>query len=139
MRKFETRLRVRVNDINYGGHLANDRVLTYFHEGRVRYLEQLGVSEGDIGDGVSLIQTEAYIAYKGEAYMGDLLNISIWIDDFRRTRFKTHYRIQNAEGKEIAAGYVVLAGFDYQARKPRRIPEAFKEKIRQFQDGSPIV
>jgi acyl-CoA thioesterase FadM len=34
---FRTRLRVRVDDVNYGGHLGNDAVLTLCHEARIRF------------------------------------------------------------------------------------------------------
>jgi hypothetical protein len=32
---FRTRLRVRVDDVHYGGHLGNDSVLTLCHEARL--------------------------------------------------------------------------------------------------------
>jgi hypothetical protein len=31
LRRFSTRLTVRVGDINYGGHLGNDKFLLYFY------------------------------------------------------------------------------------------------------------
>ena len=135
MQKFITHLAIRVYDLNYGGHLANDRVLSLFHEARVQYLSALGVSESDIGDGVALTQTEAYVAYKGEGLLGDQLVISVWIDNFSRTRFRVNYNVvRQKDEKAIAAGYTVLAAFDYAARKPKRIPELFKHKVSEFQE-----
>ena len=34
---FETKLKIRVSDLNYGGHLGNDSVLSLAHESRVRF------------------------------------------------------------------------------------------------------
>lgn len=134
MQKFIAHLTIRVYDLNYGGHLANDRVLSLFHEARVQYLQALDVSESDIGNGVALTQTEAYVAYKGEGFLGDQLDISVWIDEFSRTRFRVNYTIvRQKDEKTIATGYTMLAAFDYAARKPKRIPEPFKEKVRAFQ------
>ncbi len=131
---FYTELQVRVGDLNYGGHLGNDKFLLYFHEARVRYFQALGVSEADIGDGVSLTQTEAYIAYKGEAFLGDVLSIGVRIDEFSRARFRVNFSIiRPTDEKLIATGYTILAAFDYRTRKPQRIPQSFKEKVLAYQ------
>ena len=131
---FATRLKVRVSDINYGGHLANERVLGYFHEARVRYLEVLGLSEVDIGGQVSLTQTEAFVSYKGEGFLGDDLEIAASIIEFSRARFKIEYEIVRPfDQKLIATGYTVLAGFDYQTKRAQRIPQSFKNAVNEFQ------
>ena len=36
---FSTELRVRITDVNYGGHMGNDSLLGLLHEARVRFLE----------------------------------------------------------------------------------------------------
>ena len=38
---FTTSLTVRINDINYGGHLGNEAVLAYIQEARMRFLNYL--------------------------------------------------------------------------------------------------
>ncbi len=134
---FHTELHVRVGDLNYGGHLGNDKFLLYFHEARVRYFQFLGVTEADIGDGISLTQTEAYIAYKGEALLGDVLSIRVHIDEFSRARFRVNFIItRSKDDKLIATGYTILAAFDYLAHKPQRIPQSFKDKVLAYQ--SPV-
>jgi acyl-CoA thioester hydrolase len=37
---FETQLKVRIGDINYGGHMGNDAVLTLAHQARIEFLEK---------------------------------------------------------------------------------------------------
>lgn len=135
--RFSTEMAVRVTDLNYGAHLANDTVLSFFHEARVRYLAALGVNEADIGDETSLTQTEAHIEYKNEAFLGDVLTVFVWIDDIARVRFRVNYDIvRERDGKHIATGYVILAGFDYDSRRPKRIPESFRERIQHFHSSS---
>ena len=133
MNTFTTELTVRVTDINYGGHLGTDRVLALFHEARVRFLKALELSEKDIGDGVSLTQTEALVQYKGEAFLGDSLTCVVWIDQFGGIRFRMCYELlQAVTGKLIASGYTDLAGFDYRTHKLKRLPLSFKEKAGRF-------
>ncbi|NOY57867.1 MAG: acyl-CoA thioesterase [Calditrichaeota bacterium] len=135
MQSFQTKLTVRVGDMNYGGHLANDKTLLYFHEARIRYFRELGITEGNIGDDVALTQTEAYINYTGEAFCGDELLIKVQIDNITRARFKVNYEITRiGDEKSIATGYTVLAGFDYSSKKLKRIPQSFRDKVTKFQD-----
>lgn len=131
--RFSTEIIIRVTDLNYGAHLANDTVLSYFHEARVRYFDALGVSEANIGDDTSLTQTEAHIEYKNEGFLADLLTIFVWIDEISRVRFRINYDIvRESDGKHIAQGYTVLAGFDYSTRRPKKIPESFRERIQHY-------
>ena len=45
---YQTNIKVRISDINYGGHLGNDSILSIIHESRVRFLNEYGFSEKDI-------------------------------------------------------------------------------------------
>jgi len=134
MQYFQTKLTVRIGDMNYGGHLANDKTLLYFHEARIRYFRELGITEGNIGDNIALTQTEAYIKYTGEAFLGDELLIKVHVDDITRARFRVNYEITRiGDEKSIATGYTVLAGFDYSSKKLKRIPQSFRDKVTKFQ------
>ena len=44
---FQTEITVRVTDLNYGGHLGNDKLLSLIHEARVAFLACFGFSEMD--------------------------------------------------------------------------------------------
>jgi acyl-CoA thioesterase FadM len=54
---FAWEITVRTTDLNYGGHLGNDRVLSLVHEARVAFLASHGWTELDCG-GASLIMAE---------------------------------------------------------------------------------
>jgi YbgC/YbaW family acyl-CoA thioester hydrolase len=135
LRRFSTRLTVRIGDINYGGHLGNDKFLLYFHEARLRFLKNLGLSEQDIGEGVALTQVEAFLRYQGQAHLGDELEIAVCVSEFSRARFRFEYEITRPlDAKAIATGYTVMAGFDYQRTRPERIPIEFKQTVERFQN-----
>ena len=139
IRPFTTSITIRVTDLNYGGHLGNDSLYSFFHEARVRYLAELGLNEGDIGGGVSLAQTEGYVEYKGEAFLGDVLEAEVHIDVTKRTRFRVNYKfLRRQDSRLIGTGYAVLAAFDYATRKPQRLPNSFIEKINAYQMQPPV-
>ncbi|MBN1999556.1 acyl-CoA thioesterase [candidate division KSB1 bacterium] len=133
MRKFKTTIVVRIDDINYGGHMGNDRYLTFFHEARLRFFKVLGFSEMDIGDGTSLTQAEAFISYKAEVFSGDRLEIGVFIDQISGLRFRVMYEMTRESDKKIVAhGYTLMVGFDYQLRKAKKIPQVFKQKVEAY-------
>jgi acyl-CoA thioesterase FadM len=68
---FTTEIPIRISDINYGGHLGNDAVLSILHESRVRLLLEHGYSEFNV-EGVGIIMTDSAIVYKSEAFYGEL-------------------------------------------------------------------
>ena len=69
---FSCEMTVRTPDLNYGGHLGNDRLLSLVHEARVAFLASHDLSELDFG-GVSLILGDTAVVYQAEAYAGDVL------------------------------------------------------------------
>ena len=67
---FSTLLPIRITDLNYGGHVGNDTVVSLLHEARMQYLSHYGYSELDLG-GISLIMGDLAIEYKGEVFYGN--------------------------------------------------------------------
>ena len=126
---FETEIKVRISDINYGGHLGNDAVLSLAHEARIRFLESMGYTELNI-EGASIIMTDAEIVYRNESFYGDLINIALAIQDISNTGFDFLYRlVRVSDNKEIARAKTGIVFFNYETKKIIPIPENFKTKI----------
>ncbi|WP_420385026.1 acyl-CoA thioesterase [Roseivirga sp.] len=125
---FETTLPVRISDINYGGHLGNDRVLSLIHEARFQYYKSLGYRDELSIDGVGTIQADTAIVYKGEAFHGDEIKVQIAIADITRKSFDVLYAL-SCEGKEIARAKTGIVMFNYEEGKVCNIPEPFLNKI----------
>ncbi|MGK7395231.1 MAG: acyl-CoA thioesterase [Candidatus Cyclobacteriaceae bacterium M3_2C_046] len=130
---FETHIKIRVTDLNYGAHLGNDRVLGLMHEARIQFLQSLGVSnEKDGIDGLGIIMNDAAIAYKSEAFYGDELLIQVGVYDVRRVSFDVVYRlIRVADQKEVAAGKTGVVCFNYANRKVSPFPSEFFNKLKK--------
>ena len=125
--------RVRINDVNYGGHVANSAVLNFFQDARIAYLNHIGgYSELDLGGGLGMILPEAHVKYRAEMFHGDELLIGVRVNALSRSSFTMQYRIERA-GEVTAEGETALVCFDYQSRKPRRLDTGFKDKLRDFE------
>ena len=126
---FHTDLQVRVTDLNYGGHLGNDRLLSLIHEARIGFLAAHGFSELDCG-GVSLIMGDAALVYLGEAYVGDILRIEVAAGELGRSGFRLFYRITRiSDGAAVALAETGMVAFDYRARKIRTLPESVRSVV----------
>jgi len=126
---FATELPLRITDINYGGHLGNDAVLSLLHEARVRFLKQYGYTELNI-EGAGTIMSDTVIIFKSEAFYGDVVVVEIALGEFERKSCDFLYRISNKEtDKEIARAKTGIVFFDYQERKPLQVPERFRAKF----------
>jgi acyl-CoA thioester hydrolase len=118
---YSTRVPVRITDINYGGHLGNDSVLTIIHEARMRFLTSLGLSELDM-KGVGLIMSDVAIEYRNEAFFGDVLTIHVTATDFTKISFDLFYKLIKDENIEIARARTGMVCFDYSAKKVAALP-----------------
>lgn len=123
--EFSTEIAVRITDMNYGGHLGNDVMLSLIHEARMRFLRHHGFTEVDV-DGVGIIMTDAAIVYKAECFYGDILCIEVGVQDIGKSGCDIVYRISNKEtGKEVARAKTGIVFFDYEKRTVMGVPDKF--------------
>jgi acyl-CoA thioester hydrolase len=125
---FSTSMPVRISDINYGNHLANDALLSIIHEARLQFLNSLGYSELDVA-GVGIIMGDVAIIYKTQAYYGDTLKIEMAVSGFSRKSCDFFYRITKDDDKIVALCKTGIVFFDYNQGKPVSIPGQFVDKI----------
>ncbi len=122
---------VRIGDINYGGHIGNDSVLSIIHEARVQLLASFGMTEMNAG-GVGLIMADVEIAYKGEGFYGDTLEVGIYATEFTSVSFDLLYHIstiRNTARTDIAHAKTGMVCFDYTTRKVTAMPDALKSRL----------
>jgi acyl-CoA thioesterase FadM len=126
---FATDLPVRITDINYGGHMANQALLGMMHEARMQFLHHYGYTELSL-EGVSLIMADSAIVYLGEAFYGDDLRFELGPGDFSRRGFDLFYRMSCPErAQNIAHAKTAMVCFDYERRQVQSLPEAFRQRF----------
>ncbi len=128
---FSTIIPIRITDINYGGHVGNDTILTLLHEARVQFLESLGYNELDIC-GAGLIMSYAAIDFKKELFYGNNVKVSIAPGDFTKATFELYYKIEiKTEEKTtvIATAKTGMVFYDYKNKKIAALPEYVKLKL----------
>ena len=122
---FKTEIPIRINDINYGGHLGNDAVLSIAHEARLRFLKQHNFSELNAG-GAGIIMVDAAVQYKAEGFYGDILMVEIAVTDITGVGCDFVYRCSNKNtGTVIAIVKTGIVFYDYDKKKVVSVPESF--------------
>lgn len=129
--QFTTEIPIRIYDVNYGGHLGNDSVLSICHEARIQFLNKFGFSEMDV-DGAGIIMIDATIQYKSEGFYGDILLVEIAITNVTKIGCDFVYRIRNKKNqKEVAFIKTGIVFFDYEKKKVVPVPSKFVEIMKK--------
>lgn len=126
---FVSNYKLAISDINYGGHMGNERILALAHNARIDFLESLGYSELNI-EGTGVIMHNAGVNYKSEGFRGDEIQIEIGISFESKFKFDLFYNMINlTTGKTLATAFTGMASFDYAQRRVTITPGEFKDKL----------
>jgi acyl-CoA thioester hydrolase len=129
--EFSTEIRLRISDINYGGHLGHDSILSLTHEARVRFFIHYGFSELDV-DGPGIILSDVAVVYKSESFYGETIVVEIAVCDFTKYGCDLVYRLREKEsGREVALAKTGIVFMNYAERKVAPVPEKFKKLFEQ--------
>jgi acyl-CoA thioester hydrolase len=126
---FSTTIPVRITDLNYGGHVGNDTVLSLIHEARMQFLKHFNYTELDF-EGTSLIMGDAGIEFKNELFYGDTVTAFITATDFSGVGFDLYYKLVKEPNETIVAlAKTGMICYNYDDRKVVRMPGKAKDKL----------
>jgi acyl-CoA thioester hydrolase len=128
---FSVEVPVRITDLNYGGHVGNDSVLSLIHEIRVQFLRHHGYGELDIA-GVGMIMADVTIEFKSELFYGDTLRASVAAAEFSRVGFELYYKLEKKSGEKMVPVAFARTGmicYDYAQKKIVSVPKEVCTKL----------
>ena len=132
---FSTKIKIRITDLNYGGHVGNDSFLTLIHEAREQFLNHFGYSELKI-ENVSLIMADAVIEFKKELNYGDQIKISVTANNFDKYGFDIFYKLELLSGENVVLAGKAKTGmlcYDYTNKKLISVPGKLKDALCNIQ------
>lgn len=122
---FTTELSLRITDLNYGNHMANDKVLSLCHEARVQFLASIQCDEFNVF-GKGLIMSNAKLQFISEGKYGMQFQIDLSVSGLSKVGFDLYYNIKASE-KQIAMAKTGMLFYDYTNQKIDRMPETFEK------------
>jgi acyl-CoA thioesterase FadM len=99
---FTTEIPIRITDLNYGGHVGNDSVLSILHEVRMQFLRHHGYTELDLA-GTGMIMADVTIEFRSEVFYGETLKASVAAGEFSRVGFDLYYKLEKQADNEPPA------------------------------------
>ncbi len=128
---FATNIAVRITDVNYGGHVGNDTILSLLQEARMQFLHQHNATELNFW-GCGLIMSDVAIEFKAEAFYGDVLTAQVAASEFGRVGFDLYYSLsKQVDDKQVtvAVAKTGMVCFNYLNKKVVAVPSGAKEAL----------
>lgn len=125
---FSVNIPVRITDLNYGGHVGNDKILSLLHEARMYFLASLQYTELDF-NGASLIMSDVGIQFKSELFYGDELTIYMVAGNLTRAGFDIFYKLIKKPDQLVAIAKTGMVCYDYKLKKVVSIPPEANNKL----------
>ncbi len=131
--QFTTFIPIRITDINYGGHVGNDTVLSIIHEARMQFLHHYGYTEMDFS-GTGMIMSDVAIEFKNELFHGDKVKASVTLTEISKVSFSLYYKLEKETAGKLILAAVSRTGmvcYNYEAKKIAAVPEKIKLQFMQ--------
>ncbi len=128
---FQTNIPVRITDLNYGGHVGNDTILSIMHEARIQFLQHHGYTELEFA-GAGLIMNDVAIAFKKELFYGDVVIASLAVSDISKVSFDVFYKLEKQSGDKRETVVFAKTGmicYDYKNKRPVKIPDEAIDRL----------
>jgi acyl-CoA thioester hydrolase len=132
--RFYHPIEVRYGDLDPQGHVNNARYLTYMEQGRVAYIRQLGLWDGQSFLSIGIILADAQVTFRQPVYFGQEVRVGVRVSHLGNKSLKMEYRLEDGRlGTELATGSTTLVAYDYATARTMPIPAAWREAINHFE------
>ncbi len=130
---------VRYADLDPQGHVNNACYLTYLEQARVGYVKNLDLWDGKSFQDVGIIIARVEIDYLIPILLENQLQVGAAVARLGSKSLDMIYSLKDKESLEVfAKAKTVLVSYDYQSQSPREIPDAWRNKIGEFEGFSSI-
>ena len=122
---------VRITDLNYGGHVGNDTVLSIIHEARMQFFKHLGYTEMNFA-GAGMLMADVAIEFKSELFYGDVVMAFVTAGDISKIGFELFYRLEKETDSKktiVAKAKTGMICYDYSTKKIVSVPDDAKQKL----------
>lgn len=133
---FTYNLRSRYSETDKMGYVYYGRYLEYFEQARTELVRETGFPYNELEEqGIMLPVIHAELDYKMPVFYDELMQIEVLIHEWPMVKLDTYYRVLTERtGQSHVNGRVTLCFMNEKNRRPRRVPEAFLERLMQYKE-----
>ena len=122
MQKICFELEVYSFQIDFIGHVNNTVYIQWMEIGRTKLLEVIGMPTQKIfQQGFVPVLVQTNITYKLPLYLGDRVQVELWISELRNASAIMHFHFYNAQGTLAAEGWQKGLFVERETLRPRRL------------------
>ena len=128
---FTCHIPVRITDINYGGHVGNDTILTILHEARMQFFKNIDHTEMNFA-GTGMLMADVAIEFRSELFYGDIVIAFVTTGEISKIGFELLYKLEkeiNGRAILVAKAKTGMICYDYENKKIAALPEEGKQKL----------
>ncbi len=130
MARFVVDIQLRFRDIDGMGHVNNAVYLSYCELARTQFYLKHNFKRSL--HEIDFILAHVDIDYVSAAEWGDQVRVAVWPSKVGTTSFTLSYEITEARtGRVIAKSTSVLVSYDYESKKSKPIPSAFRKVLEE--------
>jgi acyl-CoA thioester hydrolase len=127
--EFRHVLQVRPQDVNHGGHVGNDHLISLVGAASALLFRSLGFSELNLGDGqTGTIMADLAVNYLAEAFMFDELLIETHFGELAEKGFRMFHRVTR-NSMLIALVETGFVAYNYALKDTVPLPQYFLERL----------
>lgn len=136
--RFSTPISIRYCETDKSGHLNNISYVIYYEQGRVEYLNLLGIGKPMFEEehDIMFVAIDIECQYLAQVYFGDVLQLGVRIAKLGNRSLDMEYYLVTKRGEEevlVATGRGACAFISKESGRSIPIPLEFREKIMEFE------
>ena len=122
MQKISFDLEIHTFNIDFLGHVNNGVYVQWMEIGRTKLLEAAGLATHEIlKQSFAPLLVQTTITYKVPLYLGDRVQVDVWLSELRNTTGIIQFRFYNGNQVLVAEGYQRGLFVDTKSMLPRRL------------------
>ena len=130
---WETKIRVRYDEVDKMGYVYHGNYAKYYHISRTELLRRIGISEKELeNNNVILPVTEMSIKYIKPIFYDDIITIQTSLLSLPSSRMIFQHEVRNHNNEVINKADSTLAFVDINTRMPMRAPHLIVNKIESY-------
>ncbi|MDY0396905.1 acyl-CoA thioesterase [Virgibacillus halophilus] len=129
---FSIPIKIRFSETDMFGHVNNVSPFIYFEEGRIAYLQSLGLFDlqQTKSEGIPIV-ADLQCDYLKQLYFNDQLQLYVKAQSVGTTSIDVHYMVKNEKEEVCLTGRGRMVFIDAQSGKPVALRNELKEKLLQ--------
>jgi acyl-CoA thioester hydrolase len=135
--RFAIPIKPRYFETDLLGHVNNVSYFIYFEQGRVEYLEHLGLAERLFNEEQVSVVADLECQYLAQIYLKDPLRLHVRIAKIGRSSYDIEYALTHADtGQLKAAGRGAMVYIDKQTGRSLPLPDDIRQQISDYEGTS---